>query len=93
MDAVAEILTLDEAAKFLKIGRNTLYSLARTGEVPARKMGREWRFVSSALVDWLLLKCPPANGKCWEVKSCTFEERYFCPYFLDFERRSRTRAS
>lgn len=93
MQPDADILTLDEAAKFLKIGKNTLYSLARGGVIPARKIGREWRFVSTAIVDWLLLKCLPANGKCWEMKSCTPEERYSCPYFLDFERRNRLRAS
>lgn len=93
MEPAAEILTLNEASKFLKVGKNTLYSLARAGEIPARKMGREWRFVSTALVDWLLLKRPPANGKCWEAKSCTLEERYSCPYYLDFERRSSTLTS
>lgn len=93
MEQITEILTLGEAAKFLKIGRNTLYALARRGEIPARKIGREWRFVSTALIDWVLVKCAPANGKCWELKSCTLEERYSCPYFLDFERRNRARAS
>ena len=93
MELDANIWTLDEAAKFLKIGKNTLYSLARGGKIPARKIGREWRFVSTAIIDWLLLKHPPANGKCWEVKSCSLEERYSCPYFLDFERKSRMRAS
>lgn len=89
MEKVADILTLGEAASFLKIGRSTLYSLARRGHVPARKIGREWRFVSSALVDWLLARRPPANGRCWEMKSCTLQERHSCPYFLDFERRTR----
>lgn len=46
-------LTLEEAAKYLKMGKSTLYDLARKGSVPAHKMGREWRFDAAELDDWL----------------------------------------
>jgi len=46
-------LTLEEAAKYLKMGRSTLYSLARKRTVPAHKMGRKWRFDSGELDEWL----------------------------------------
>lgn len=46
-------LTLEEAAQYLKMGKSTLYDLARKGGVPAHKMGREWRFDAEELDAWL----------------------------------------
>ena len=47
------ILTLPEAARFLRISKETLHKLAKEGKVPARKVGAEWRFLRSALEDWV----------------------------------------
>lgn len=47
------VLTLDEAAKFLRIKKNMLLKLAEGGQVPSRKVGDVWRFLHSALEDWL----------------------------------------
>ena len=46
-------LTLAEAAQYLKIGKSTLYDLARKGKIPAHKMGRKWRFDAKELDEWL----------------------------------------
>jgi excisionase family DNA binding protein len=46
-------LTLDEAAEYLKMGRSTLYRLAREGRMPAHKRGRVWRFDAAELDDWI----------------------------------------
>lgn len=48
-----EILTIEEATKFLKIGKTTLYKLARENKIPAQKVGREWRFLKSEIVEWM----------------------------------------
>lgn len=48
-----EILTIEEAVKYLKIGKTTIYKLARTNKIPARKIGRKWRFVKSCLIEWV----------------------------------------
>lgn len=52
-DSTDEVLTIREASQFLRIGKTTLYKLARKEEIPARKVGREWRFVKSELIRWL----------------------------------------
>jgi len=44
---------VEEAAKYLKMGKSTLYDLARKCNVPAHKMGREWRFDAAELDAWL----------------------------------------
>lgn len=49
----AEILTAKEAAEFLRVSPNTVKSKARAGELPAAKIGREWRFRKADLDEWL----------------------------------------
>ncbi len=46
---LADVMNLDEASRYLRIKRRTLYSLAARGEVPAAKIGGQWRFRRSQL--------------------------------------------
>lgn len=48
-----EVLTLEETAAFLKIGDATIYNLTRDGTLPARKVGREWRYLKSEILTYL----------------------------------------
>ncbi len=48
-----EALTLEEAARFLRIETGELESLALRDQVPARRIGSQWRFSRSALTAWL----------------------------------------
>jgi excisionase family DNA binding protein len=47
------ILTLDELAAYLKIGKRTLYGLAAKGEIPAFKVGGVWQFRRSEIDQWI----------------------------------------
>jgi excisionase family DNA binding protein len=47
-----EILTLKEVSALLRIGESTLYHLALRGELPAYKVGREWRFMKGQIFQW-----------------------------------------
>ena len=42
-----EIMTVREAADYLKLNPITIYSLARQGKLPAIKLGKQWRFKKS----------------------------------------------
>jgi excisionase family DNA binding protein len=48
-----EVLDLQGAADYLGIKTRTLGDLVRTGQVPAAKVGRQWRFLRSQLTEWL----------------------------------------
>jgi len=48
-----DILTVDEARHILKISRKTLYNLIKSGKLPAVKVGRGWRIMSSAIEKYL----------------------------------------
>lgn len=48
-----EILTMEEAAELFGVSIKTFIKLLKEEKVPARKIGREWRFSRKALIDWL----------------------------------------
>ena len=52
-DTDGEILTLEEVAAYLKAGKRTVYRLAQKGEIPAFKLGGNWRFRRSELDRWI----------------------------------------
>lgn len=48
-----EILTLEEAAAYLRVSEDALRAMVRDDAIPAQKIGEEWRFLKRALNDWL----------------------------------------
>ena len=48
-----DILKLEQAIEFLGVSEKTLIKLLREEHIPARKIGREWRFSKNALIQWL----------------------------------------
>jgi excisionase family DNA binding protein len=48
-----DILTVDEAAALLRIPRSSVYKLAQQGKLPAKKVGRHWRFHRQTIVNWV----------------------------------------
>ena len=49
----APVLTVDEAAEYLRIPKSSLYKLAQEGKVPSQKVGKHWRFHREAIDKWL----------------------------------------
>jgi excisionase family DNA binding protein len=49
----AEVLTLEQLARFLQTTEDNVRALAETGELPGRKVGDDWRFSRQAILDWL----------------------------------------
>jgi excisionase family DNA binding protein len=43
------VLSVRDVAIFLKINEQTVYRLARCGKIPARKIGKQWRFSRSEI--------------------------------------------
>lgn len=48
-----EILNIDEAALLLGVSTKTFAKVLREGEIPGRKIGREWKFARRALIEWV----------------------------------------
>ena len=49
----SELMTAEETCRYLKITPRTLYRYLRTRQIPAFKLGKEWRFVRSDLEQWI----------------------------------------
>ena len=47
------VLTVEEAARYLRVGRSTAYEAVRSGQIPSTKIGRSIRIPSAALLRML----------------------------------------
>lgn len=52
-ETTGEVLTLAEAAAYLRVQEDDLRGMVWTEDFPGRKIGEEWRFLKSSLQDWL----------------------------------------
>lgn len=48
-----DILTVEEAAAFLKISKRSLYKLLKQGKIPGKKLLNRWRFDRDRLRRWI----------------------------------------
>ena len=48
-----EILTIEEAADFLQMGKRSIYKLAKEGKIPGKKILNKWRFEKESLKKWV----------------------------------------
>jgi excisionase family DNA binding protein len=51
--AEPEVMSLEEAAAFLRVAPEAVKELAETQRIPARRIGEAWRFSRPALIEWL----------------------------------------
>lgn len=49
----SELMTATETCRYLKITPRTLYRYLQSRQIPAFKLGKEWRFVRSDLEQWI----------------------------------------
>lgn len=48
-----EILNIEEAAALVGVSIKTFNKVLHSQPMPARKIGREWKFSRQALIDWV----------------------------------------
>ena len=52
MQPEVKIITISELAVYLHVHRSTLYRLLKKGQLPAFKIGSDWRFNVEAIDQW-----------------------------------------
>jgi excisionase family DNA binding protein len=52
-DVQRDILNIDEAAELLGVSVKTFNKVLHAEDMPARKIGREWKFSRKALIEWV----------------------------------------
>ena len=50
---MAELITVEELARYLRVTKKTIYRLLKGGKIPATKIGRQWRFDRASIDQWL----------------------------------------
>jgi excisionase family DNA binding protein len=53
MDTADKWLTMDEMAGYIKMRWIKLYDMAQRGEIPASKIGNQWRFDREEVDQWM----------------------------------------
>jgi excisionase family DNA binding protein len=48
-----DVLTLAEAARYLRVPQATVRKRAQSGDIPGQQIDKDWRFLKSALQQWL----------------------------------------
>ena len=49
-----QLLTLEQVADYLNVDKFTVYRLLNNKELPAFKVGNQWRFKRKLLENWLM---------------------------------------
>lgn len=49
----SEIMTIKEVARYLKMNERTVYRLIQAGQIPATKLGKQWRLNKEQINEWL----------------------------------------
>jgi excisionase family DNA binding protein len=60
-----EVLTLAEAAAYLRFSEADVLRLVDQQGLPARRLANEWRFLKTAIQDWLRTPPPTSNKEAW----------------------------
>jgi excisionase family DNA binding protein len=47
------LMTVKEMAAMLRVSAQTLYKMLEQGEIPAVKVGSQWRFDREKIKDWM----------------------------------------
>ncbi|NIQ38698.1 MAG: helix-turn-helix domain-containing protein [Proteobacteria bacterium] len=58
---VRPVMTIEQLAEYLQIGKRSLYKLAREGEIPAKKILNKWRFDRHQIDAWIRQQGGPKN--------------------------------
>ena len=60
---MADVLTLAEAAKYLRVSETAVLQAIDEQNLPARRVGQDWRILKSAIQQWLLAPQTSRTGK------------------------------
>jgi excisionase family DNA binding protein len=59
LESLHPLLTLDEVAEYLNVDKFTVYRLVGQRQLPAFKVGGQWRFSQEMLEAWLIAQKSP----------------------------------
>lgn len=74
---MSEILTIKQLAEYLQLPVQSLYQMAKNGDLPAAKVGKHWRFQREVIDDWLRARSTKARPRILVVDDEELVRRTF----------------
>jgi excisionase family DNA binding protein len=81
-----EILTLNEAATYLRLAEADVTRLVDEQGLPARQLGTEWRFLKSAVQAWLSEPRGKEEEGIWAAAGSLQDDPYLEEMLREFDR-------
>ena len=78
-----EVLTLAEAAAYLRVTEREILRLARKQGLPGRRVGNDWRFLKAGIDSWLGRPEIPSQAQFWQTHFGALKDD---PYLADIVR-------
>ena len=90
----AEVLTLTEAAAYLRLPESEIVRLAQMQDLPGRLAGTEWRFLKTAIQQWLSTPQLKCNKEAWMALAGAWKDDQYAEEELKeiYRRRGRPMA-
>jgi excisionase family DNA binding protein len=83
-----EVLTLAEAAAFLRLPEPEILRQVQEQGLPGRQMGNEWRFSKAAVQRWLSVPAPQKSAQgIWAAAGSWKDDPYLEEMLQDIYRR------
>ncbi len=60
---MADLLTTKEVQEMLQVDRTTIYRMVEGGQLPAMRVGKQWRFARADLERWLRARSAPGTAQ------------------------------
>jgi len=62
-EAVGEVMTVKDLSEYLHCNQSTIYRLLKRGELPAFKVGSDWRFMTAEIRNWCRRRMSGAKAR------------------------------
>src|SRR5260370_18755817 len=76
-----KVLTIPEVSEYLRVSRQTIYRMLKRGDIPAFRIGGDWRFTIEELGHLIGKESPAAHSRRSPKQQKTF---FFFPTFMPF---------
>jgi excisionase family DNA binding protein len=88
----AEVLNLGEVATYLRLTEAAVLQLVEEQGLPARRAGDDWRFLLSAVQDWLSkVPRPASNNDAWRALAGVWKDDADFDNFVEEINKERKR--
>ncbi len=76
---MTELMILEEVVDYLRVTKKTIYRLLERGDIPATKVGRQWRFSKASIDIWLHQNSPKTAANILVID----DDETLCSLFKD----------